>query len=241
MASRYLAATAPRGLWVIAHRGCSGTCPENTMASFSAAVEANADFIELDVHLTSDGEVVVIHDGDIGRTTNGKGRVAQMTLAEIGKYDAGSWKSPRFVGEQIPSLREVLDLIPIGIKIEIKAEGRQIGRQVLELVRNADAMDRVVISSFNESTLVCLAEMGPEAERLWLGGFDVDRVPTLTTLSGPDHNDANMTQQYVDAMHAKGIAIWPWTVDTPEEIRRVIGMGVDGIISNWPGRVIQEL
>ena len=96
---------------VMAHRGYSGKAPENTMAAFELALEVGSDGLELDVHLTKDGDVVVIHDGTLNRTTNGTGRVGDYTMAELKELDAGSWFSPEFKGARLPSLRQVLDLI----------------------------------------------------------------------------------------------------------------------------------
>ena len=239
MATRYLAQAAPRGCWVIAHRGCSATHPENTMAAFKAAVEANADFIELDVHITGDGNVVVIHDAELKRTTDSEGNVEDMALADIRKADAGSWKDASFAGEKVPTLEEVFQEIPIGVKVEIKSEGEEICRRVLEIVKAADALDRVVISSFSEDNLRRLSVLEPESQRLWLNGCEPKRVMCLTQLAGPDYRD--LRPGFVVEMHELSLGVWPWTVDRPEEIAMMLEMGVDGIISNRPDLVIAAL
>src|SRR5271156_4282030 len=114
-----------RAVLNIAHRGASGTFPENTLAAFRAAIDAGADMCELDVHLTRDGVVVVIHDEEVDRTTDGKGRVAEMTLAEIKRLDAGARYDRRFTGETIPTLEEVFDLVEgrCSLNIELKGAG----------------------------------------------------------------------------------------------------------------------
>ncbi len=209
------------------------------MAAFKAAAERNADFIELDVHITGDGNVVVIHDDELDRTTDRQGNVEEMPLAEIRKADAGSWKAENFTGERVPTLEEVFAEIPIGIKVEIKSEGDAICRQVLEIIKDADALGRSVVSSFSEANLQRLAALEPECQRLWLNGFEPRRVMCLTHLAGPDYR--KLRPQFVSEMHELDLGIWPWTVDEPEEIAMMIELGVDGIISNYPDRVIGAL
>ena len=119
-------AGAPKGaIQVIAHRGASAYAPENTLAAFERAIALHADWFELDCHLTKDGEVMVMHNGDVDKTTNGQGRIADMTLAELKALDAGSWFAPEFAEEPVPTLGEALDLAKerIGVYVEIKDAG----------------------------------------------------------------------------------------------------------------------
>src|SRR5262245_679720 len=108
---------------VIAHRGASGTCPENTLAAFRRAVEVGADMIELDVQLTRDDAVVVMHDWTLDRTTDGSGAVGERALDELRPLDAGRWFAPEFAGERVPTLAAVLDAVPIPINVELKPRG----------------------------------------------------------------------------------------------------------------------
>jgi glycerophosphoryl diester phosphodiesterase len=128
------------GVGVIAHRGASAYAPENTLASFRQAVEMKADWFELDCTLTRDGEVIVIHDDKVDRTTNGKGAVRTLSLEEIKKLDAGSWKDPQFAGERLPTLGEALDTAQghTGVYIEIKDSGEdaQLQAQIMDLVKD---------------------------------------------------------------------------------------------------------
>lgn len=236
--SQYTAATAPRGRWVIAHRGASGRCPENTLPSFRAGAEAGADAIELDVHLTADGHVVVMHDGELGRTVSGTGKVAEMTLAEVKSRDAGAWKAPAFAGTRVPTLAEVLAAIPIVVMVEIKPEGEEIVRRTVEVIRAAGAERRVVIASFHDANLARAARMLPEAERLALGTPEMSRVDDAHILA-PHFSEA--TKTIAAEVHRRDRALWCWTVDDPADIARTIALGADGIISNWPDRVIVAL
>src|SRR5512140_205883 len=110
---------------LVAHRGSSGTAPENTMAAFRKAIAAGVDMIELDVRMSKDYHLIVLHDSTVRRTTNGPGRVCGMSLQELKSLDAGSWFGPRFRGEQIPTLREVMELLParVGLNSEVKTDG----------------------------------------------------------------------------------------------------------------------
>lgn len=234
--SHYLCRNAPHGTWVVAHRGFSGRYPENTMAAFRAAVETGADAVELDVHLSEDGEVVVMHDGRLERTTSGKGELAHLTLDEIRSVDAGSWKSPAFAGERVPTLREVLAETALPIMVEIKPEREELVRRTVEVITEADAVSRTIIASFSEANLRLAATMLPECERLALGKPKLERLLDLAHIAGPPFNDAD--GKLVNDLHRNDRALWAWTVDETKDIERMIRLGADGIISNWPDRVV---
>src|SRR4029453_18395946 len=139
---------------VIAHRGASGTCPENTLPAFRRAVALGVPMVELDVQLTRDGHPVVIHDSTLERTTSGYGAVRRRTLAEIAALDAGRWFAPAFAGTRVPTLGDVLATIPIRINVELKAIGGDgLEHRALQAVEEAGALGRVVFSSFDPSTL----------------------------------------------------------------------------------------
>src|SRR5205814_5101727 len=139
---------------VIAHRGASGTHPENTLAAFRRAVELGADMIELDVQLTRDGEVVVFHDATLERTTDGAGAVSDRTLAEIRRLDAGAWFGPAFRGTRVPTLAEVLAAVGLPVNVELKPVGDDgLEARALAVVESAGALARVVFSSFDAGAL----------------------------------------------------------------------------------------
>ena len=153
---------------IIAHRGYRAKYPENTLASFSAALDIGVKMIELDVMLTRDRKMVVIHDATLERTTNGHGPVSSYTLKELKELDAGSWFHPRFAGERLPALEEVLDLVSDHalLNIEIKSNAYEahqppdaIEKQVVELVRRKNALTSVLISSFEWKILENVASM----------------------------------------------------------------------------------
>ncbi|WP_375221992.1 glycerophosphodiester phosphodiesterase, partial [Symbiobacterium thermophilum] len=152
---------------VIGHRGAAGTHPENTMVSFRRAFELGVDGIEFDVHRTADGHLVVIHDPAVDRTTDGSGLVMAMTLEQIRALDAGSWKDPRFAGERVPTLQELVRATPPGVRLylELKAGSVHypgIEQELVDLLKAEGVLDRTQVSSFDHRALVKLKEICPE-------------------------------------------------------------------------------
>jgi len=238
MESKYLAKRAPRGRWVIAHRGNSGPYPENTLRAFRSAVEIGADLIEIDVHLSADGDVIISHDSELGRTCTGTGKIVELSTAYLREQDAGSWKSPEFAGERLPLFTEFLAEIPLPVMVEIKPEGEEIVRRTIDAIREANAFDRVVLAAFSDKNLQWAAKYAPQCERLALGKPSMARMDNVH-ICAPHFEDADKT--LAETLHKEHRALWCWTVDEPADIQRVLGYGVDGIISNWPERVFKAL
>ena len=154
-------------MYVLAHRGYSGKAPENTMAAFKLALEADADGLELDVHITKDGRVVVIHDDTLERTTDGRGRVEEQTYAELAQLDAGSWFGEEFKGERLPTLDEVCELLKGTDKIfnvELKAgvNFKELTEKVAELIVAYDLVPNTIISSFNHYALAYMKQVNAD-------------------------------------------------------------------------------
>ena len=229
-----------------------GQAPENTLAAFRAAIEAGGDMIELDVHLTRDNEVVVIHDDTLERTTNGKGNVAEKTFAELKRLDAGSWFNPRFAGERIPTLAEVLEIARnrILVNIELK-KGKnfpytmeELADRTLAVVEKAGMTDQVLFSSFDPAAVNRIREKNPRlpialiVDKPWentRGSGGGKRYPTLncrTTVLNEDN---------IRRAHTEGIRVHVWTVNTKEAMEKFIALGVDGIITNHPDSLIDLL
>ena len=219
---------------IIAHRGASAHAPENTMAAFQLAMDIHADGIELDVMLSKDGHVVVVHDNTVDRTTNGSGRVKDMTLEELKSLDAGG-------GEKIPTLEEVFDRFggQCLINIELKNYSSifdSLPLDVAKLVKLHDLSDSVLLSSFNAFNL-------PRVRRRLAGvklGLITDSGKARNWIWRFFHYDSlhpyfsDVDEVLVSALHAKGKQINVWTVDDPDEIRRLASLDVDGIITNDP-------
>jgi glycerophosphoryl diester phosphodiesterase len=229
---------------VIAHRGASGSCPENTMPAFRRAVEVGAHMIELDVQLTRDGHPVVIHDLTLRRTTSGRGPVRRRTLAEIAALDAGSWFSPRFAGAVVPTLGAVLAEIPIPINVELKAAGDDgLERRVLDVVEGAGALDRVVFSSFDPQSLRRMRALTRHAELavLWSGRAHAKALALAARVGASSvhlRKDA-ATPPAVGAAHDAGLSVRVWTVNTPADFTFLTNAGVDGVFTDYPERFLE--
>ena len=237
---------------VTAHRGFSGENPENTLAAFHAAIAAGADMVELDVHLTRDNELVVIHDDTLERTTDGKGNVADKTLAELKALDAGFRFNPRFAGERIPTLTEVLDITRgrILVNIELK-KGKnfpytmeQLADRTLTVVEKAGMMDQVLFSSFDPAAVDRIRARNP---RLPIAVITQKPWATPEEAGGgklyPAINSSfkNLNEKNVRLARTAGLQIHAWTVNTPADMEKVISLGVDGIITNHPDNLIDLL
>jgi glycerophosphoryl diester phosphodiesterase len=232
---------------IIAHRGYRAKYPENTLVAFEAAIHAGADMIELDVLLSKDRKMVVIHDETLDRTTNGQGAVSDYTLTEIKTLDAGSWFDARFKGERLPTLEEVLESVDkrISINIEIKRSAYEpdrppdaIEKQIVELVTRKNAIGNVLISSFEWKMLERLAAMkeGPEIAILSGGHEEGDPLEACRKLGAFSWNPRSLLlkKEHVKEMHEAGILVFPWSLDTPEDIARVLEIDVDGLIVDDP-------
>jgi len=223
----------------IAHRGSSGTHPENTISAFLAAADDGADMCELDVQATRDGAVVVIHDETVDRTTNGHCAVAALTLAEVQRLDA-SYKFPTFRGERIPTLDQVVKAVrgKLGLNIEIK-EGA-VEREVCALMRSYDALTTSMVSSFEWRALEAVRAIDPEIRVGLLA--EKNRDALIDAASAMHAYAVNPRFDMVDAAfcekaHARGLKVLVWTVDAPEAMRILIAAGVDGIMTNYPARL----
>ena len=219
---------------IIAHRGASGHAPENTQAAFQLAIQQQADGIELDVMLTKDGQAVVIHDDSVDRTTNGSGRVKDLTLAELQALDAGN-------GEQIPILQDVLTEFggQCLLNLELKNYATPFDRLpvvVAKMINDAGLADSVIISTFNPFNLPRFRRRCPGVKlglltvsgkaSLWI--WRLFRYDALH----PHYEDVD--QDLVSAAKAHQRQVNVWTVDDPDEIRRLAALAVDSIITNDP-------
>lgn len=230
---------------IYAHRGSSTHVPENTLAAFARALEQGADGIELDAKLSADGELVVIHDQTVNRTTNGQGRVNRLTLAQLRSLDAGRWMDPSFSGEKIPTLAEVFELVggKMVIMIELTnylSPHDSLAIKVVELVRKFKLQNSVMISSFLPSNLTAVRSQWPNAP---VGILSLRGLPGMILRSSfsrwfspeyllPHYSD--VTAEYVEKRTKEGRRLNVWVVNTPDEMRKMIGYGVEGIITDDP-------
>lgn len=231
---------------VLAHRGASAYAPENTLAAFNLAFEMGADGIELDVTLTKDGVPIVIHDDTVDRTTNGKGAVKEQTLEQVKQLDA-SYKFEKYRGEplRVPTLAEVLQAIGKRgiVNIELKSTTLQtdgIEAATLAVIEDTGTAENIILSSFNPFALQRMYELEPRLPRGLLYSNDLPiylRRAWLRPFAHPTamHPQCAMiTAGYVAWAKGKGFKINTWTTDDPGEMKRLMDLGVDAIITNKP-------
>ncbi len=254
------------GRWPInfAHRGASSRAPENTLEAFHLAAESGAGGLELDIHMTSDGHVVVIHDDSVGRTTDGFGLVRDMTLREVWSLDAGYHFTPdggetypyRGRGVRVPEFGEVLREFPDHkVNVDIKEAQTSIEEAVLEAIVGASASDRVLVVSEMSDVLGRFRELSgggvpTGASRREIGAFYRLSRMRLESLSRPLYDALQVpvesggrtivTRRFIEAAHNRGVRVDVWTIDEPEEMRRLLDLGADVIMTNRP-EVLDEV
>ncbi|GMK44075.1 glycerophosphoryl diester phosphodiesterase [Paenibacillus glycanilyticus] len=234
---------------VIGHRGAAGEAPENTLASFRLAAEQGSHMVELDIHLSEDGKLIVCHDDTLDRTTDGSGAIRLLHSEVIRKADAGSWFSPSFAGEKVPFLEEVYDLLPehIEINVEVKdSAGSLLDRVLLDYLRGEGRLERTVVSSFDHKLLLRLKQAEPELRIGLLYAADLIHHATYAALLETEvwslhpHHGHIGARDTEDAL-AAGLQIYPYTANHPAEWDKLISIGVTGIITDFPGLLNEHL
>ncbi len=233
---------------IIAHRGASADVPENTIAAFKEALNQRADAIEIDVRLTADSQLVVIHDSNVKRTTNGSGNVAELTLHDMRNLDAGSWFSPKFSGEKIPTLKEVLSILDSTtlLIIEIKSELEGIEQKVINEVDAAGKRKQILLKSFYPDVIKTFQRLAPDIPRVYVFAF---HIPWLNFTFGTRPRFENVfetpaeylqihrlaiTKSFVEKAHHHKYKVIVWGVDTEDGMKEMIELGVDGIETAHP-------
>ena len=240
---------------IVAHRGASHDAPENTVAAIKLAWEQQADGSEFDIYLTKDGHLAVIHDADTKRTAGVAAPVAKTTWDELRKLDVGTWKSAAFVGEKIPSLAEMLATVPAGKTafIEVKCGPEA----VPELVTVIDAAKlkpaQTPVIAFNAAVIAAVKKARPAVPAYWLVTLDrkTGQPPTAAALvakakeihaDGLDLSASPLLDKtYADAIKAAGLKLYVWTVDDMAVAQRMAALGVDGITTNRPAWLREQL
>ena len=222
----------------VGHRGAAGYEPENTLRSFKKALELGVDMIELDVYVCKSGELVVIHDNTLDRTTNGKSSVENKTLSELKELDAG-------LGEKIPTLEEVLDLVNKKVKVNIELKGKNAAKLVLKTIEKYVAekgwnYEDFLVSSFNYDELQKIKKLNPKIRV----GFLTEKIPDgfieFAKKSGAysvNTSIANTNLESVKTAHKHGLKVFIWTVNEPSEIEKAKSLNVDYICSNFPDKI----
>lgn len=242
---------------IIAHRGASFDAPENTLAAIRLAWRQRADAVEIDVHLSSDGHLVAIHDDTTRRTTGIRDKVSNLTFAELQSLDAGSWKNPKFCGEPIPTLEEVLATMPKGKRlfIEIKARANTAPALARAFALSNCRPEQITLIGFSFSAMKSLKRAFPQIEVCWITGLkrnpltrrfpDADRLAQRIKAAGLDgldlHANAAITPAFTKKIHSAGLMLYAWTVDTPKTAKHLALAGLDGITTNRPGWLRDQL
>lgn len=235
---------------IFAHRGASGTRPENTMAAFRRAIELGGTGIETDVQLSADGEPVLIHDETLSRTASAPGWVGDTSYEELRGLDAGSWFHPEFMGERIPHLNELLKLARewnIVVNIELKNTVRAyegLEAKVIDAVREYGMERQVIFSSFNHYSLALCKKSAPEIRTGILYAEGLYRPWEYAKTLGADAlhaYDPAVRADWVSEARAAGADYHPFTVNEEGRLRELLGMGVAGIITDYPDRVVRLL
>jgi len=230
---------------VIAHRGASGHAPENTLAAFKRAVALGAGFIETDLHLSRDAHFVAIHDDRVNRTTNGQGKVHDLTLTELRRLDAGAWFGSEFIGERIPTLEEILEFAKkndVVFYLELKPTGAWGGEHALiGALRETGEIARTVVISFDAGIISSLRKIEPTLMTglLFDGQIDrpLDRAVEIGARQLAVRGDL-VTPAVIAEARKRDLQVVCWTVNQPAHMRMLIEAGVDGIMSDYPDRLV---
>ncbi|WP_433581680.1 glycerophosphodiester phosphodiesterase [Paenibacillus amylolyticus] len=232
-----------RNMEIIAHRGASAVCPENTMSAFERSLELGATGIETDVQMTSDGRLVLIHDETLSRTGGTEGWVKDTTYDQLRTRDAGSWFHADFAGERIPSLEELFKLVQgkgTLLNLELKngiVSYKGMEEMVIQAIRDWNLEQQVVLSSFNHASLLRCKRLAPEIRTALLYMEKLYRpydYAAKLEATGLHPYKLAVTQEDVAAALAHGVVTYPFTVNDPAEMQAMIDMGVQGIITDVP-------
>lgn len=233
---------------IFAHRGSKGTHPENTLAAFKEAVNVKSDGIELDVQLSLDEELVIIHDGDVNRTTNGEGLVKEKTLAELKTLDAGSWFDPVYKNEKIPTLNEVMDLLIVEnysgiLNIEIKTDEYNyegIEEKILNLINSVELPFKIILSSFNTETMARIIALDSFYEKAIILEKSNQKIKfgiETSEISGL-HPSIKWIEENVELVKTQHKAFRPWTVNSEEQMTFCFDLGLAGIHTDFPEKAM---
>ncbi len=242
----------PTETQIIAHRGASKLAPENTLSAIEKALELGVDMIEFDIHLSKDGEIIVLHDEMLGRTTDGSGNVADYTLKELKTFDAGSWFGDEFKGERIPMLKEVLTLVDgkstCLIEVKWNQEGVYKGMEenIVAEIKSFEAENWVIVQSFESSYLENINQLNPNIQlgKLLIGSwllpvpfyfdyqFHWGKFTPPNYISWVNFYSKRATPLYIKSLKKKGVKVGVFTPNSEKDLIKQINMGVDAVITD---------
>ncbi|MDF2039408.1 glycerophosphodiester phosphodiesterase family protein [Cytobacillus oceanisediminis] len=228
----------------IGHRGAAGYCPENTFPSYDRAIEMGADYLEIDVQLSKDGKIVVIHDSLVDRTTDHKGKVSDFTFDELRKMDAGSWFSQKFRGACIPSFEEVLDKYAdrVGLLIELKKPAlypgieKMIAEELKKKNFHTKGDDHIIVQSFETESMKRFHELLPEIPVAILINYPPDKIEIKNIAEYASYLNPKWTvvnKRVIDLIHSNGMKAIAWTVRSRKEAEKLKHYPLDGIVADY--------
>ncbi len=219
------------------HRGAAALEPENTLRGIRRAIEIGVDQVEVDVHLTKDGELVVMHDDTVDRTTNGHGRVRDLGFEEIRSLDAGK-------GEVVPTLQEVISLVKGKVNLQVELKGLGVEEKAVETVEEAGMVDKVVFTSFRHPALKAVKELNPDIETgvlFYCLPIEPCRLALDAEAEAIHPNIHFVSAEMVRRAHALGLEVRAWNSDEEEEMKRLIKTGIDALGSNRPDLLVKVI
>ncbi len=234
---------------IIAHRGFSSIAPENTLIAFQKAIDSKADYFELDVHKTKNDSIVVIHDSSVDKTSSNdnKGKIAEMNYSDLASVKVGYSKKfgDQYENEKIPTLREALELAKGKIKvcIEIKVYGAE--EAVLKIVNDLGVRDEVILFSFYYPVLAKIRQLDKTIPILFLiskaDKLTIDYAKVIGSNAIGVGSRTTVTAAYLDFAHKNGIEVWKWTVNEEDDMQRLIDLGLDGLITDYPDKALKKI
>lgn len=228
---------------VVGHRGAAGLAPENTLRAFEVALQLGVDGVEFDVQRSADGELMIFHDETLERTTNGQGYLKDFTRTELQNLDAGNKFGEVFRGEKIPTLYEVVDFLRhtnLILHLEVKSPHLYAGiaEQLVGFIRGEDMVGRIQVRSFDHQALHKIYQLAPEIaiSELWW-----EKIPIAHDMAFPTLNALYTlyTPENIAALHQVGKKVTAWTVNDAESAKRLIVMGIDGLTTDYPDRILE--
>lgn len=241
---------------VLSHRGANRVSPENTLPAFEAALRLGVDGIENDVHMTRDGVLVVCHDDTVDRTSDGRGRICDLTLRELRALDFGSWFSPQFAGTQILTLEEFFALCGrlkvINVEVKRASDGStEAAAEVARLARETDVFDKLIISSFEMDMLRAAQAADPAVRACYLyapGTAFCEEIINGPVVFAREYGlyayhpfVAMVSKDYIGECHGAGIVVNPWTVNMPHALAALRDWGADGVITDLPELAMETM
>ena len=230
---------------ITGHRGASGLAPENTMVAMVKAIEFGADFSELDVQETADGIIVLMHDDSLQRTTGLEAPIWEKSFEDLQTLEAGAWFSDEFKGEPIPSLKSIIKAVrgKMKLNIELKMSGheKQLTEKVVAMVEEEDFINNCIITSFDFSAVNKIKHLNSKIK----AGYIFSEIPEDEDVFAADVdllsvNKKIVTEEFVQQAHANNKEVHVWTVNEPDDMRKLIALGVDNIITNYPN-ILKEV